>query len=265
MVHTTCDGREAAVAVIACRVGGCSRAGFAIQAQWQWWAHRWVLPAMETSLPWSAFQTCQFVSFTQSRKKSLPSAGSMAGENPSITSSSGHISRLSLRPKPKGSTFLFSLPLHHLSFQQTLSLVTSILVQLLSQPAFPFVDWATRSFTGDVWNLYRWHRGKRICLPKQETQDGFNPSVGWIPWRREWQPSPVLLPGESHGQRSLVSYSPRGRKESDTAEHPHMRAHTHTIWPKKEPTDVGWKASILRTSLVILRWMPMQWLCFPMF
>ena len=37
-----------------------------------------------------------------------------------------------------------------------------------------------------------------------------------IPWRRAWQPMPVFLPGESHGQRSLVSYSPWGRKESDT-------------------------------------------------
>ena len=34
--------------------------------------------------------------------------------------------------------------------------------------------------------------------------------------RRQWQPTPVLLPGESHGLRSLVGYSPKGRKESDT-------------------------------------------------
>ena len=41
--------------------------------------------------------------------------------------------------------------------------------------------------------------------------------LGWkIPWRREWLPSPVLLPGESHGQRSLAGYSPWGHKESDT-------------------------------------------------
>ena len=39
--------------------------------------------------------------------------------------------------------------------------------------------------------------------------------VGKIPWRRAWQPTPVLLPGESHGQRSLVGCSPGGRKESD--------------------------------------------------
>ena len=39
--------------------------------------------------------------------------------------------------------------------------------------------------------------------------------VGKIPWRRVWQPTPVFLLGESHGQRSLVGYSPWGRKESD--------------------------------------------------
>ena len=47
---------------------------------------------------------------------------------------------------------------------------------------------------------------------------GFNPWVGKIPWRRKWQPTPVLLPGKSHGWRSLVAYSPWGHKESDTTE-----------------------------------------------
>ena len=37
-------------------------------------------------------------------------------------------------------------------------------------------------------------------------------------WRRAWQPTPVFLPGESHGQMSLVGYSPWGCKESDTTE-----------------------------------------------
>ena len=51
----------------------------------------------------------------------------------------------------------------------------------------------------------------------------FNPWVGKIPQRREWLPTPVFLPGEFHGQRSLVGYSPWGRKESDTAEQlPHI-------------------------------------------
>ena len=44
----------------------------------------------------------------------------------------------------------------------------------------------------------------------------FDPWVGKIPWRRKWQPTPVLLPGKSHGWRSMVGYSPWGLKESDT-------------------------------------------------
>jgi len=39
-----------------------------------------------------------------------------------------------------------------------------------------------------------------------------------VPWRREWQPTPVFLPGEFYGQRSLVGCSPWGPKESDTTE-----------------------------------------------
>ena len=46
----------------------------------------------------------------------------------------------------------------------------------------------------------------------------FDPWGGKIPWKRKWQPTPVFLPGKSHGQRSLVGYCPWGRKESDTTE-----------------------------------------------
>ena len=41
-------------------------------------------------------------------------------------------------------------------------------------------------------------------------------------WRRQWQPTPVLLPGKSHGWRSLVGCSPWGREESDTTEWLHF-------------------------------------------
>ena len=56
-------------------------------------------------------------------------------------------------------------------------------------------------------------------------ETGFDPWVGKIPWRRQGQPTPVFLPGESHGQRSLVGYSPRGRKESDMTERLHFHFH----------------------------------------
>ena len=50
-----------------------------------------------------------------------------------------------------------------------------------------------------------------MCL--QCRRPRFNPWVRKILWRREWQPTPVFLPGETHEQRSKVGYSPQGRKE----------------------------------------------------
>ena len=47
-------------------------------------------------------------------------------------------------------------------------------------------------------------------------------------WRRKWQPALVFLPGESHGQRNLVGYSPCAHRESDTTEATqHTRTHYH--------------------------------------
>ena len=57
---------------------------------------------------------------------------------------------------------------------------------------------------------------KKICL--QCGRPGFNPWIGKISWRREWQPTQVFLSGKSHGQRNLAGYSPRDCKESDTTE-----------------------------------------------
>ena len=47
---------------------------------------------------------------------------------------------------------------------------------------------------------------------------GSIPRLERFPWRRKWQPTPLFLPGKSHGQRSLVAYSPGGCKELDTTE-----------------------------------------------
>ena len=49
----------------------------------------------------------------------------------------------------------------------------------------------------------------------QKISTGFDPWIRKIPWRRKWQPTPIFLPGKSHGQRSLVGYSPWGH-ESQT-------------------------------------------------
>ena len=63
---------------------------------------------------------------------------------------------------------------------------------------------------------YQCRRRKRL---------GFSPWIGKIPWRKAWQPTPVFLPGERHGQRSLADYSPQVCKELHMTE---GTQHTHT-------------------------------------
>ena len=90
---------------------------------------------------------------------------------------------------------------------------------------------------------------------------GLIPRSG-ILWRREWQPTPVFLPGESHGQRSLVGYSPWGCKESDTTEQQcstHMQMYSVEIYNSRWymhtlKKHLSRKRLSLRTSLVV------QWL-----
>ena len=60
--------------------------------------------------------------------------------------------------------------------------------------------------------------GPTIKNPLQYRTCRFNPWVGKIPWGRAWQPTPVFLPGEPHGQKSLAGYSPWGCKELDMTE-----------------------------------------------
>ena len=70
---------------------------------------------------------------------------------------------------------------------------------------------------------------KPVCQCRRHKRRRFNSWVRKTPWRRKWQPTQVLLPGKSHGQRSLVGYSPEGRKQSDMTE---VTQHTHTcsLW-----------------------------------
>ena len=57
-----------------------------------------------------------------------------------------------------------------------------------------------------------------VCHAEDTGFTGSVPGLGRSPGGGKWQPTLVFLPGESHGQRSLVGYSPKGRKESDTTE-----------------------------------------------
>ena len=59
------------------------------------------------------------------------------------------------------------------------------------------------------------HPKEPTCQCKRHRRYGFSACAGNIPWRRAWQPTPVFLPGESHGQRSMAGYSPWGHRESD--------------------------------------------------
>ena len=70
------------------------------------------------------------------------------------------------------------------------------------------------SLSPHLLGLRRWLSGKESAC--QCRRCGFYPWVRKIRWRRAWQPTPVSLPGKSHGQRSLVGHSPWGHKEMDT-------------------------------------------------
>ena len=66
----------------------------------------------------------------------------------------------------------------------------------------------------------RWFSGEEpACQFRRCRRHGFRCWVGMIPWRRKWQPTPVFLPGESHGQRRLAGYHSWGSKESDMTKH----------------------------------------------
>ena len=67
---------------------------------------------------------------------------------------------------------------------------------------------------------------------------GFDSWVGKIPWRRAWQPTPVFLPGKSHGHRSLMDYSPWGHKGSFTTEQLSMHACTSIVKVKVQVTQL---------------------------
>ena len=71
---------------------------------------------------------------------------------------------------------------------------------------------------------------------------GFNPWVGKIPWKRKWQPTSVLLPGELHGKSGLAGSCPWGHKGSDTTD---QLTHTQTYKDHKNSItkQLNWKSS----------------------
>ena len=76
----------------------------------------------------------------------------------------------------------------------------------------------TRKLTS-IDGLPRWLCGKEAaCQSRRHRRRELDSGVGKIPGRRKWQPTPIFLPGELHGQRSLVGCRPWIHKESDTTE-----------------------------------------------
>ena len=98
-----------------------------------------------------------------------------------------------------------------------------------------------------VWRVCPQCRGHKRCR--------FDPWVRKIAWRKEWQPTTVFLPGESHGQRSLVGYSPWGHKELYT---------TEVTWFLQAVTDFllpFQSASPLFFFILWLLWLQLPQLC----
>ena len=122
-----------------------------------------------------------------------------------------------------GISYLFKVIFMHIPLEGTrtlLYLFTTISWLLLLCFCIPSLFWLAT-----IWicpfGLPWWLR--RVCL--QCGRPRFDSWVGKIPWRRKWQSTPVLLPGKSHGQRSLVGYSPWGHKQLNMTERLHFHFH----------------------------------------
>ena len=110
-----------------------------------------------------------------------------------------------------------------------------------------------------------WLRGKESAWQcRKYKRCAFNPWVRNIPWRRKWQPIPVLLLGKSHGQKSLVGYSPWGHRVGHrSAQHTHARMHAHmhartrassgcNVWTARRQLAIWlWRSGIVLVCLTL--------------
>ena len=111
---------------------------------------------------------------------------------------------------PSSLSLSLSLSLSHSSLERCQSWETGIegKTKLWSEyPKQPYLlqtgpSYATEGFPGGA------SVKEPACQWRRRKRPGFNPWVGNIPWRRQWQPTSVFSPGESPGQRSLAGYSP---------------------------------------------------------
>ena len=77
-----------------------------------------------------------------------------------------------------------------------------------------------------MWCGIHWWLKESTCQCRRHKGLWFNPWVRKIPWKRKWQPTPVFLPGKSHGQRSLAGHSPWGPQKSQTRTTAQWLAHS---------------------------------------
>ena len=115
------------------------------------------------------------------------------------------------------------------------------ITQWANTPHFRSTGWLVEN--RNFWALLqtvgfpRWLSSKESAYQCRRCR--FNPQFWMIPCRRDWQPAPVFLSKEFHGQRSLAGDSPWGCKESDATEH----THTHQVSLRDSVGPLlGWKS-----------------------
>ena len=114
-------------------------------------------------------------------------------------------------------------------------------VSIFNVPPRPFPRWCSCKESACQCRTWKRHR--------------FPPWVGKIPYRREWQLTPVFLPGKFHEQRSLRNCSPWGCKESDTTEHTHTHTHTHRHTHTLELFKLHVRLTVYLLDSDILKWL----------
>ena len=107
--------------------------------------------------------------------------------------------------------------------------LSNIIIPIIGTAAGIYRHFLTELPLIRILELAKWHSGKESAC--QCRRLSFNPWVRKIPWRRKWQPTPVFLPGKSHGQRSLEGYSPWNHKrvQQDLATKQYRRVETHHL------------------------------------
>ena len=122
-------------------------------------------------------------------------------------------------PHLLGGPFFFLLPPLPLLLFLDFFLLLLIYTFIHSFNKYPWVNVTAVSGTVLATNA-RWFGASQVALVVNNSPinagdmwHGFDPWGGKIPWRRAWQPTPVFLPGEFHGQRSLMGYGPQDCKK----------------------------------------------------